>query len=152
MSSKALQSMERSLTRRSIMRGSLGATLASRFKSAAAQSVPLVFGYPVGQPGHVFGDGFQVRHGYAAENTWYLPGYLHAGEDWYTIEGDAAGAGVYAAAAGEVVFTGSDYPGRVIIVRHTNDLFSMYGHLDFALSVGVGDVAERGQPLGNILA
>jgi hypothetical protein len=144
--------MRRCLTRRGMMRASLATTLASRFKPAAAQSVPLVFGYPVGQPGHVFGDGFQVRHGYATENTWYLPGYLHAGEDWYTMEGDTAGAGVYAAAAGEVVFAGSDYPGRVIIVRHTNDLFSMYGHLDFALPVGVGDVVGRGQTLGTILA
>jgi murein DD-endopeptidase MepM/ murein hydrolase activator NlpD len=144
--------MGRCLTRRGIMRASLAATLASRFKPAAAQSVPLVFGYPVGQPGRVFGDGFLVRHGYATENTWYLPGYLHAGEDWYTTEGNAAGAGVYAAAAGEVVFAGSEYPGRVVIVRHADDLFSMYGHLDYALSVGAGDVVERGQPLGTILA
>jgi hypothetical protein len=140
------------LTRRGIMRASLAATLASRAKPAAAQPVPLVFGYPVGQQGRVFGDGFLVRHGYATENTWYLPGYLHTGEDWYTTEGDAAGVGVYAAAAGEIVFAGSDYPGRVVIVRHAVDLFSMYGHLDFALPVAVGDVVERGQPLGTILA
>jgi murein DD-endopeptidase MepM/ murein hydrolase activator NlpD len=100
----------------------------------------------------VFGDGFVVRHGYATENTWYLPGYLHTGEDWYTTEGDAAGAGVYAAAAGDVVFAGSEYPGRVVIVQHADDLFSMYGHLDYALPVGVGDVVERGKPLGTILA
>jgi murein DD-endopeptidase MepM/ murein hydrolase activator NlpD len=144
--------MGRCLTRRGFMRASLAATLASRFKPAAAQSVPLVFGYPVGQPGRVFGDGFVVRHGFATENTWYLPGYLHAGEDWYTMEGDAAGVGVYAAAAGEVIFAGSDYPGRVVIVQHAHDLFSMYGHLDYALAVGVGDIVERGQPLGTILA
>ena len=51
-----------------------------------------------------------------------------------------------------VVFAGSDYPGRVVIVRHADDLFSMYGHLDYALLVEVGDVVERGQPLGAILA
>jgi murein DD-endopeptidase MepM/ murein hydrolase activator NlpD len=152
MSRKALHSVGRSLTRRSVMRASLGATLASRFKPAPAQSAPLVFGYPVGQPGDVFGDGFLIRHGYATENTWYLPGYLHAGEDWYTTEGDAAGAGVYAAAPGEIVFAGSDYPGRVVIVRHGDDLFSMYGHLDYALPVAVGDVVERGKPIGTILA
>src|SRR5215218_8727255 len=144
--------MGRSLTRRGIMRASLAATLAVRFKPAAAQSVPLGFGYPVGQPGRVLGDGFLVRHGYATENTWYLPGYLHTGEDWYTMEADAAGVGVYATAAGEVVFAGSDYPGRVVIVQHANHLFSMYGHLDYVLPVGVGDVVERGQPLGTILA
>jgi murein DD-endopeptidase MepM/ murein hydrolase activator NlpD len=59
---------------------------------------------------------------------------------------------VYAVATGEVVFAGSDYPGRVVIVRHADDLFSKYGHLDYALAVGVGDVVERGQPLGTILA
>jgi murein DD-endopeptidase MepM/ murein hydrolase activator NlpD len=144
--------MEHCLSRRGIMRASLGAALVSHFKPAAAQPVPLVFGYPVGQPGRMFGDGFLIRHGYATENTWYLPGYLHAGEDWYTTEGDAAGAGVYAVAAGEVVFAGSDYPGRVVIVQHADDLFSMYGHLDYALVVGVGSVVERGQPLGTILA
>src|SRR5215208_8219291 len=130
--------MRRCLTRRSILRAPVAITLASRFEPAAAQSVPLSFGYPVGQPGRVFGDGFLIRHGYATENTWYLPGYLHAGEDWYTAEGDAAGAGVYAAAAGEVVFAGSDYPGRVVIVQHTDDLFSMYGHLAYALAVELG--------------
>jgi murein DD-endopeptidase MepM/ murein hydrolase activator NlpD len=144
--------MERCLTRRDMMRASLAATFASRVKPAAAQALPLVFCYPVGQPGRVFGDGFLIRHGYATENTWYLPGYLHTGEDWYTRTGDAAGAGVYAAAAGDVVFAGSDYPGRVVIVRHADDLFSMYGHLDYALLVEVGDIVERGQPLGAILA
>jgi hypothetical protein len=144
--------MERCLTRRDMMRASLAAILASRVKLAAAHAVPLVFGYPVGYPGRVFGDGFLIRHGYATENTWYLPGYLHTGEDWYTTEGDAAGVGVYAAATGDVVFAGSDYPGRVVIVRHADDLFSMYGHLDYALLVEVGDVVERGQPLGAILA
>jgi hypothetical protein len=106
----------------------------------------------MGLPGRPLGDGLLVRHGYATENTWYLPGYLHTGEDWYTMEGDAAGAGVYAAATGEVVFAGSDYPGRVVIAQHADDLFSMYGHLDYALSVAVGDVVERGQPIGTILA
>src|SRR5215213_1275133 len=143
--------MERYLTRRDMMRASLAATLASRFEPTAAQAVQPVFGYPVGQPGRVFGDGFLIRHGYATENTWYLPGYLHAGEDWYMVEGDTAGAGVYAAAAGDVVFAGSDYPGRVVIVRHTDDLFSMYGHLDYALPVAVGDVVERGNLLGTVL-
>lgn len=62
-----------------------------------------------------------------------------------------AGAGVYAAADGEVVYAGSNYPGRVIIVRHAGDLFSMYGHLDPALAVAVGAQIVRGQPLGTVL-
>jgi hypothetical protein len=97
------------------------------------------------------GDGFIVRHGYATENVWYNPGWLHAGEDWYLIEGETGGAGVYAAAAGEVVFAGSEYPGLVVIVRHGEDLYTMYGHLDYALPVGVGDRVERGDPLGAVL-
>jgi murein DD-endopeptidase MepM/ murein hydrolase activator NlpD len=51
-----------------------------------------------------------------------------------------------------VVFAGSEYPGLVVIVQHADDLFSMYGHLDYALAVGVGNVVERGKPLGTILA
>ncbi len=35
------------------------------------------FSYPIAVPGRLPGDGFFVRHGYAVENTWYLPGYLH---------------------------------------------------------------------------
>jgi murein DD-endopeptidase MepM/ murein hydrolase activator NlpD len=143
-------------TRRTIVRLMAAGGLLTRSDSlsvpARAQTVAAAYSYPMGFPGRPLGDGLLVRHGYATENTWYLPGYLHAGEDWYTTEGDAAGAGVYAAATGEVIFAGSDYPGRVVIVRHAADLFSMYGHLDYALAVGVGDVVECGQPLGTVLA
>ena len=107
--------------------------------------------YPIGLPDRPSGDGFFIRHGYAAENTWYNPGYLHTGEDWYALQGDTAGAGVYAVAQGEVVYAGSNYPGRVVIVRHTDELFSMYGHLDPALAVGVGQSVVRGQQLGTVL-
>jgi len=59
---------------------------------------------------------------------------------------------VYAAAAGEVIFAGSEYPGLVVIVQHPDGLFSMYGHLDYALAVEAGQSVERGQLLGSILA
>jgi murein DD-endopeptidase MepM/ murein hydrolase activator NlpD len=144
--------MDSCLTRRALVGAIAGAALATRTRPLLSQSQVPAFGYPVALPGGVLGDGFIVRHGYATENTWYLPGYLHAGEDWYTTEGNAAGVGVYAAAAGEVVFAGSDYPGRVVIIRHDHDLYSMYGHLDYELPVGTGDVVERRQPLGTILA
>ena len=145
--------MPHRVTRRGVVGASLATVLASGLRSVGAQSAAPLISYPVGLPGRVPGDDFLVRHGYATENTWYLPGYWHAGEDWYTADGgDAAGAGVYAAAAGEVVFAGSDYPGRVVIVRHAPDLYSMYGHLDYALSVAEGDRVERGQLLGAILA
>jgi murein DD-endopeptidase MepM/ murein hydrolase activator NlpD len=102
-------------------------------------------------PGKPPGDGFFIRHGMGVENTWYNPGYWHTGEDWYAIEGDTAGAQVLAAAGGEVVYAGANYPGRVVIVRHAGDLFSMYGHLDPALNVSVGQQIERGAPIGTVL-
>ncbi len=110
-----------------------------------------MFGYPIGAAGRAPGDGFFIRHGFATENTWYNPGYWHTGEDWYAIEGDAAGAQVYAIAAGEVVYAGANYPGRVVIVRHAADLFSMYGHLDPALSVREGQQLARGELIGAVL-
>jgi murein DD-endopeptidase MepM/ murein hydrolase activator NlpD len=101
--------------------------------------------------GRAPGDGFFIRHGYGAENTWYNPGYWHTGEDWYAVAGDTAGAEVYAIAAGEVVYVGANYPGRVVIVAHDPGLFSMYGHLDPAVAVAEGDSVERGQLLGAVL-
>ena len=81
----------------------------------------------------------------------YNHGWWHTGEDWYLIEGDTGGTGVYAAGDGEVVFAGFDYPGPVVIIAHDDDLYSMYGHLDYALSVAAGDVVDRGQQLGTVL-
>ena len=109
------------------------------------------YSYPMGLPSRPLGDGLLVRHGYATENTWYNPGWLHTGEDWYLPERETSGLGVSAAAAGEVVFAGSEYPGLVVIVQHPEGLYSMYGHLDYALAVEVGQSVERGQLLGTIL-
>jgi hypothetical protein len=108
-------------------------------------------GYPIGRPGRLPGDGFFIRHGYAVENTWFNPNHWHAGEDWYAVTGDTAGAAVYAVAAGEVVYVGSNYPGRVVIVRHADDLFSMYGHLDPAVDVAEGETVPLGARLGTVL-
>lgn len=142
--------MQNRLTRRAVV-GIAGAALAARVRSSPAQSRAPLFSYPVGLPDRVLGDGFIVRHGYATENTWYNPNWLHAGEDWYVLDGDTAGIGVFAAAAGEVVYAGSEYPGRVVIVRHAADLYSMYGHLDDGLPVASGDRVERGDPIGTVL-
>ena len=101
--------------------------------------------------GRALGDGFIIRHGFGTENTWYKPRYWHTGEDWYAQEGDTAGANVYAIAAGEVVYAGANYPGRVALVRHSGDLGSMYGRLDPALSVRVGNTVARGALLGRVL-
>jgi murein DD-endopeptidase MepM/ murein hydrolase activator NlpD len=143
--------MPHRLTRRGVVGATLATALTSRLPNVEAQAAALAFSYPVGLPGRVVGDGFLVRHGYATENTWYNPGWWHTGEDWYLAEGETGGVGVYAAAAGEVVFAGSEYPGRVVIVAHVDGLFSMNGHLDYALAVETGQMVERGQLLGTVL-
>jgi len=119
--------------------------------AAAPTTASPAFSYPIGLPGQPLGDGFFIRHGAQVENTWYNPGYWHTGEDWYAIEGDTAGARVYAVADGEVVYADADYPGRVVIIRHADDLFSMYGHLDPQLAVVVGQPVARGDLLGTVL-
>jgi murein DD-endopeptidase MepM/ murein hydrolase activator NlpD len=110
-----------------------------------------VFSYPIGVPGKPLGDGYYIRHSFAAENTWYNPGYWHTGEDWYAVEGDTAGANVFAVADGVVVYTGGTYPGRVVIIRHAEALFSMYGHLDPILRIQEGQEVKRGDFLGTVL-
>ena len=111
----------------------------------------VAYSYPIGRSGRILGDGFYVRHGYGTENTWYLPGYWHTGEDWYALAGDTAGAGVYAIAAGSVVYAGGNYPGRVVIVEHAGGIYSMYGHLDPGLAVKLGQRLTRGARIGTVL-
>ncbi|GIV95875.1 MAG: hypothetical protein KatS3mg057_0532 [Herpetosiphonaceae bacterium] len=108
------------------------------------------YSYPIGAPGRPLGDGFFIRHGYAVENTWFAPGNWHTGEDWYSLEADTAGSLVYAAGDGEVVFVGADYPGRVVIVKHGHESFSMYGHLDPNLEVHEGQQLARGDMIGRV--
>lgn len=119
--------------------------------SLQASSDGWLFQYPLGLPDRVPGDGCYILHGYACENAIYYPGLWHTGENWYVQGSHAAGATVYAVAAGEVVFAGYDYPGPVVLIRHTDDLFSQYGHLDYALNVEVGQHVERGQQIGRVL-
>lgn len=137
-------------SRRAVVAGGIVATLATRLTTAVAQSTEPAFSLPIGLPGQVLGDGFFIRHGYACENTWYNPGWLHVAEDYYRSDENTAGASVYAVADGEIVFAGSEYPGLVVIVRHDADLYSMYGHLDYSLAKDSGQV-ERGQLLGAVL-
>lgn len=107
---------------------------------------------PIGWPGMEPGDGFAIGHGFACENTWFAVGWWHTGEDWYAIEGDTGGAHVYAVAGGEVVYADFNYPGRVVIVQHEPNLYSMYGHLDFELEIEAGQQVMAGATLGTILA
>ena len=106
---------------------------------------------PIGWPGEVPGVGFRIGHGFAAENTWFAAGWWHTGEDWYAMRGDTAGASVYAVARGEVVYADFSYPGRVVIVQHADELYSMYGHLDPASVPAVGTKVVAGQQIGTVL-
>jgi murein DD-endopeptidase MepM/ murein hydrolase activator NlpD len=50
-----------------------------------------------------------------------------------------------------VVYADSNYPGRVVIIRHAADLYSMYGHLEPTLNVESGQQVKRGELLGAVL-
>lgn len=133
--------------------GALGATgLALALRGTSRAQSSFAFGFPIGDPGAIPGDGFLVRHGFQTENTWYNPGNWHTAEDWYRVDGvDAAGASVMAVAEGDVVFLGSDYPGRVIVIQHAPELYSMYGHLNpESVIVTEGTHVTRGQPLASV--
>ena len=141
------------ITRRGVILGAAGTAAALlRPGSAGAQGSEPSFSYPMGLPGQALADGLFIRIAYAAENVRYYPGWWHTGENWHLQEGGTAGLPVYAAAAGEVVFVGYDYPGPVVIVQHEPDLFSMYGHLDYAVAVEPGQRVARGALLGTVLA
>jgi hypothetical protein len=143
--------MARRYARRTILHALAAAAVVSGGPLARAQAAP-GYGYPMGYPGRVLGDGLLIRHGYAVENVPYYPGWWHTGENWHAADGASAGLGVYAVAGGEVVYAGFDYPGRVVIVAQADGLYAMYGHLDAALAVAEGEAVARGQLLGTVLA
>jgi hypothetical protein len=141
----------RAISRRSAIAVAAGLVAAAGSPAlSAASGVSL----PVRLPERAPGEGLVIRHGYCTENTWYNPGWWHTGEDWYTTDGDAGGVPVVSIAPGVVVFAGSEYPGRVVIIEHDSPagaLYSMYGHLDPALLVARGDRVDGGAVLGTIL-
>ncbi len=138
-------------TSRRALLGAFAAITVRGSEVRAQQGPDIRFQLPMGLPGRIPGDGCYIRHGYACENVGFNTGWWHTGENWYTIEGNSAGALVYAVAAGEVVYADADYPGRVVIIRHNDDLYSMYGHLDYDLRVSVGDRVDRGVTIGEVL-
>jgi murein DD-endopeptidase MepM/ murein hydrolase activator NlpD len=139
------------LHRRALLGAAAFAGLGLSTRQAAAGVAP-AWGYPIARGAAAPGDGFFIKHGYGCENPTYYPGLTHTGENWYGLSENAAGADVIAVAAGEVVYTDYDYPGRVVIVRHEPELYSVYGHLDPDVTVGPGDRVERGDRLGTVLA
>lgn len=140
------------MSRRTVIQGLAGVgVLSARFgtrsaatgKSQSGNGLPMT--PPIGWDGETPGDGFEIGHGFACENTWFNPGWWHTGEDWYAVDRDTGDAVIYAVASGEVVYVGYDYPGRVIIVRHADELFSVYGHLNFDTAV---EAVEEGREVG----
>jgi hypothetical protein len=125
----------------------------SSLRTACGQETPVNwrFSYPIAWPDSVIADGFVNLHGYVVENIPWYPGLWHTGENWHADRGETAGALVLAVADGEVVYAGSDYPGLVVIVRHAEDLYSMYGHLAYEALVTVGDRVRRGDQVGTVL-
>lgn len=105
---------------------------------------------PIGWAGQVPGVGFRIGHGFACENTWFASGWWHTGEDWYALDRDTAGASVFAVAAGEVVYADFSYPGRVVILQHAPDLYSMYGHLDPDSVPDAGAQVVAGDQIGTV--
>ena len=141
----------RSITRRELVAaaGAIGARSLVRRNAAAAGTD---WGYPLAWPGRTPGDGFFIKHGFGCENTTYYPGLRHTGENWYGLDQNAAGAHVLAVSDGAVVYADYDYPGRVVIVEHAGGLYSVYGHLDYALDVAPGVTVTAGQRIGTVLA
>lgn len=120
---------------------------------SSAQIRSGMWSLPIREPGRRPGDGFIITRAYACENPDKHPGWWHTAEDWRLAGGrDTAGAEVLAVADGKVVFAAFDYPGRVLIVAHESGMFSVYGHLDYALEVSSGDQVVAGQIIGRVLA
>jgi murein DD-endopeptidase MepM/ murein hydrolase activator NlpD len=91
------------------------------------------------------------------------PELYHAGQDLYRADGKStAGAAITAVADGDVVHANPDlnYPGLVVIIRHTLDpasgaagvIYSVYAHLDDnSLEVAQGQQVKRGDLLGEVM-
>jgi len=72
---------------------------------------------------------------------------------------NAIGTPVYAAGDGQVVYAGSDkeivyglttnFYGSVIVIKHENDLFTLYGHLS-KIIVEVGQTVKAGDKIGEV--
>jgi len=73
--------------------------------------------------------------------------------------GNPIGTPVYAVGSGEVVFAGSDkdveyglttnFYGNVVLIKHENDLFTLYGHLSKVI-VEAGQVVQAGDKIGEV--
>lgn len=150
--------------------------IAQPLSAQAEPPVATVFTYPMhsaagvvyGIPtGIVISDTHMEWLGYAIRNLdqWRVKCYgvdwsrmLHAGEDWYRLDGaNTAGAPVYAVADGVVAKhnPGISYPGNVVVIRHRlpdgRNIYSMYGHVT-NVQVVEGQMVSRGQQIATVLS
>ena len=153
-----------------------GPAIAQPLSAQAEPPVATVFTYPMrsaagvayGIPtGIVISDTHMEWLGYAIRNLdqWRIKCYgvdwsrmLHAGEDWYRLDGaNTAGAPVYAVADGVVARhnPGISYPGNVVMIRHRlpdgRNIYSMYGHVT-NVKVVEGQMVSRGQQIATVLS
>lgn len=104
------------------------------------------WGWPTNRP-YVITSGFEYR--------W---GSFHNAID---ISGTGFGSPIYAAKAGTVIEVNSTCPnngyygsrcgqsyGNYVIVQHSNNFYTMYGHLTQDVKVNIGDNVSRGQVIG----
>jgi murein DD-endopeptidase MepM/ murein hydrolase activator NlpD len=138
------------ISRRTLIASSLGVSFAG--SRLAAQGSAPAWRYPIGWEGQPPLAGFVNRHGFQVENTRFIEGWWHTGENYYARnDAETSGAIVYAVSDGEVIYADFDYPGRVILIDHGDALISQYGHLDFDLFVQPGDRVAAGDPIATVL-
>lgn len=141
------------ITRRAALFAAANVAMRRRNASSRQAASPSNWSLPIRHADGIPGDGFLIRHGFTTEYTWFQPGLWHTGEDWYRSDNrETAGAEVLAVSAGEVTWIGSDYPGRVIFIKHADDLYSMYGHIEFDVRVSAGDTVDAGDVLGRVVS
>ena len=73
--------LRQALNRRKLFWTAIASVLATRgtYEASAQTAQAPAFSYPMGFPGQPLGDGLLMRHGYACENTWFVPGWWHTG-------------------------------------------------------------------------
>jgi hypothetical protein len=84
---------------------------------------------------------------------------LHAGEDWYRLDGSAANGDEVTAIADGTVYdydSGWDYPGEAVVLEHILPsgihVYSVYMHIvDVPPEIANGQAVSRGQRIGTVL-
>ena len=100
---------------------------------------------------HKVGDWYRSQ---SIGSFYYLGGKptIHTGDDLLIWRGNCAFMPVYAVADGTVIYS-AEVPrgtwGNLVVIRHTDTLYSRYGHLDNR-RVNRGEVVHAGQQIGTV--